>query len=210
MVYQICAQTQHQLTSGEVAKWLRHSDQKFKVKAVHVYHYMVAGKPGTDPIEGFWWVATIDEHEAFVERSSVRVYEKITGSSGYTYKSRFFTTKIMKSWPHLGNFVQDEEHGGPLLLDGFGRQKIECPYTWEDTYEEIRGKEIREKPRKHHHSKNHHSKNHHSKKHHIIESDDESRDIQEPYTADLEQLDRLEEILIEALTTLKDVRARII
>ena len=176
MVFLICAQTKHALSACEVSDWLLNSNMGIKVTAVCLYNYMIEGAPGSEPIDGFWWVARVEQPPKF-GLAKVRVYE----NNG----SRYFTVKRLLTWPSLSKFILDTVNGGPLLYDGFNVDQIQCPFTYEDTYEEIRGKEV---PRK----------------------ANTLKDVQIPYSGDLEELDRLKATLEGALKTLDKLRAKMV
>ena len=173
MVFLICAQTTHLLSAREVSDWLINSDMGLKVTGVCIYNYMIETAPGSEPIDGFWWVASVEQQPKF-GLATVRVYE----NNG----SRYFTVKRLLTWPSLSKFILDTENGGPLLYDGFNVDQIQCPFTYADTYELIRGKEAPEK----------------------------ANVSQIPYSCDLEELDRLKATLEGALETLAKLRAKMV
>ena len=176
MVFLICAQTKHVLSAHEVSDWLLNSNMRIAVTAVCVYNYMIESTPGSEPINGFWWVARL-EHQPQFGLAKVRIYENT--------RKRHFTVKRLLTWPSLSKFTLDTENGGPLLYDGFKVDLIPCPFTYDDTYEEIRGKEVAKK---------------------ITASKEE----QLPYIDDLVELDHLKATLEGALETLAKLRAKIV
>ena len=194
MVY-ICAQTRHGLSATEVVEWLKNSDYGLHVLGLQVYGYWVEGRHG-EMEEGYWWVAEVNEISSWIGKArtkgGLRVYENSVGSYGIHYKGRYFTVKELRGWPVVERFrvaLEGDDSNVPMLGSSVGR-KVDFPYTYHDMYVTVREK----KP----------------KRRVPIAVEALVSEAKNVYTKDLEGLDRLEELLTEALAEVKRVRTLVI